>query len=254
MHTENKQVALVTGASRGIGEAIARELAAAGYKVACTARNVEAIERIADEIGGLAVPFDLMDAEATDAGLKRIEAELGPIDILINNAGVAASAPIGRVSDEDWDRIIQINLTAGFRLTRACVPGMIKRGWGRVVFIASNAGLQGYAYTAAYCASKHGVIGFTRALSAELARTGITVNAVCPGFVETDMARDAMDRIERKTDRDKAAARAELESMNPQKRLIQVDEVAHMTMSLLADGARGINGQAIAIDGGQVMH
>jgi NAD(P)-dependent dehydrogenase (short-subunit alcohol dehydrogenase family) len=254
MNSENKQVALVTGASRGIGEAIARELAEAGYLVACTARSVEAIEALAKDIGGLAVPFDLMDAQATRAGIERIEAELGPIDILVNNAGVAASAPIDQVSDEEWDRIMQINVTAGFRLTQACVPGMIERGWGRVIFIASNAGLRGYAYTAAYCASKHAVIGLTRSLSEELARTGITVNAICPGFVETDMARDAIDRIEQTTSRDQAAARKALERMNPQNRLIQVDEIAHLTTSLVAHGARGINGQAIAVDGGQVMH
>ena len=254
MNTENKQVALVTGASRGIGEAIARELAAAGYLVACTARNAAAIEKLANDIGGLAVPFDLMDAEATADGLARIEAELGPIDILVNNAGIAESAPVDKVTDDAWNRIMEINLTAGFRLTRACVPGMIERGWGRIIFIASNAGLRGYAYTAAYCASKHAVIGLTRSLSEELARNGITVNAICPGFVETDMARDAIDRIEETTSRDQAGARKALERMNPQNRLIQVDEVAHLTLSLIADGARGINGQAIAVDGGQVMH
>lgn len=248
------RVVLVTGASRGIGAAIARALAADGHRVACAARSVTAIEQLASEIDGLAVPLDVTDPEAITAAVARIEAELGPVEVLINNAGVSNSAPIGKITDDDWDWMIGVNLTGGFKLARAVVPGMIERGWGRVIFVASNAGLTGYPYTAAYCASKHGTIGLMRAIAVELARSGVTSNAICPGFVETDMAREAIDRIVRTTGREPAKARAALARMNPQNRLVQVDEIAHLARTLIADGARGINGQALTIDGGQVMH
>ena len=245
---------LVTGASRGIGAAIARALAAEGHRVAVAARDVARLTEIANEIGGMAVPFDVTDGAACADAVGRVGAALGPVEVLVNNAGAASSAPFARTSDEDWQRMLDVNVTSGFRLARACVPGMVTGGFGRVVFIASNAGLTGYAYTAAYCAAKHAVVGRTRAMAVELARTGVTVNAVCPGFVDTEMAADAIARIERTTGRDAAAARAALEKLSPQRRLVQVDEVAHLVRALVADGARGINGQAIALDGGQVLH
>lgn len=254
MKTETSRIALVTGASRGIGAAIARGLAAQGYTVACAARSIDAIESIAQDIGGIAVPLDLSKPDAIDKAIDEVEKQLGPVEILINNAGIAISAPLAKTTDADWEQTIAVNLTAGFRLTRRVLPGMVEKGWGRVIFVASNAGLSGYAYTSAYCASKHGVIGLTRALAIEFAKTGVTINAVCPGFVETDMAKNAMDNIQTSTGRDADAARRALERMNPQNRLIQVDEVAHAVLSLVSHGSRGINGQAITIDGGQVMH
>ena len=247
-------MALVTGASKGIGAAVARTLAHQGYTVACAARSRDAVTALAEEIDGLAVPLDITDTDAVGQAVSMIEDRLGPVGVLVNNAGVAVSATLERTTDEDWDRMIAVNLTAGFRLTRRLVPEMVKNGWGRVVFVASNAGLAGYAYTSGYCASKHGVIGLTRALAVEYAKTGVTFNAICPGFVETEMAHRAIANIQASTGRDAAAARKALERMNPQNRLIQVDEVAHGVLSLLPDEAAGINGQAIAIDGGQVMH
>ena len=192
----------------------------------------------------------MTDQASIDAAL----AEVGPVDILVNNAGVSDSAPFVKTPDEMWDRIIAVNLTGCFRVARACVGGMVERGWGRVVFVASNAGLTGYRYTSAYCASKHGVVGLARAMAAELAKTGVTVNSVCPGFVETDMARDAIDRIENTSRLDADGARQALEKLSPQNRLMQTGEVLHLVRSLVAEGARGINGQAVVLDGGQVLH
>jgi NAD(P)-dependent dehydrogenase (short-subunit alcohol dehydrogenase family) len=251
---QTPRTVLVTGASRGIGAAIARSLAAEGHRVALGGRDQAALAALADETGGLAVPFDVTDAPACLAAVERVRDALGGVDVLVNNAGAAVSAPFARTSDADWQRMLDVNLTSGFRLTRACVPSMVQRGWGRVIFIASNAGLTGYAYTAAYCAAKHAVVGLMRALAVELGATGVTVNAVCPGFVDTDMAARAVGNIQRSTGRDAAAARAALEKLSPQKRLMQPDEVAHLVCALVDEGARGVNGQALALDGGQVLH
>jgi NAD(P)-dependent dehydrogenase (short-subunit alcohol dehydrogenase family) len=243
------KLALVTGGGRGIGAAIARRLAADGARVAITGRTVAELESIAREIDGFAVRCDLTDRVATD----RMVAELGRVDILVNNAGIAESATLAQSSDEIWDRTMEINATAPFRLIRALAPAMIAAGWGRIVNVASNAGVSGYAYTSAYCASKHAMVGFTRALAIDLARTGVTINAVCPGWVETAMAQTAVSRIMKKTGRSEAEARGALESMSPQRRMIQPEEVAHMVATLCADEARGVHGQAILIDGGQVL-
>jgi NAD(P)-dependent dehydrogenase (short-subunit alcohol dehydrogenase family) len=248
------RVALVTGASRGIGEAIARGLAADGHRVALAARSPDALERIAAEIGGLPVVMDVASAESVDAGVATIRRALGPIDILVANAGIAVSAPLTATTDAEWAAMLDTNLTGCFRLTRACVPDMVARRWGRVVYMASNAGLTGYRYTAAYCAAKHGVIGLMRTLALEVARDGITANALCPGFVETDMTRSSVERIARKTGRGEDAAREALMSLSPQQRLIQPDELVALTRFLVSDGARGVNGQALVVDGGQVLH
>ena len=240
---------LVTGASRGIGAAVAAGLLADGHRVALGARSVGDLPA-----GGLPVALDVTDPASVAAAVATVEAALGPIEVLVNNAGIALSAPFARTSAADWDRVLAVNLTGCFTTTQAVVPGMQARGFGRLIFIASNAGLTGYAYTAAYCASKHGVIGLARALAVELARSGITSNAICPGFVETDMAAAAIERIVQTTGRSPAEARGALEALSPQRRLVQVDEVLHAVRSLVADEARGINGQAIALDGGQVLH
>lgn len=245
------RVALVTGGGRGIGEAIAHRLAREGLRVAVLGRSEEELTRVAGAVQGLAVPCDLTDEAALETAVQRVEAALGPVEVLVNNAGLAESVPFDRTTDAVWERAMALNVTAPFRLCRRLVPAMAARGWGRVVNVASNAGLRGYAYTAAYCASKHALVGLTRAVAVEYARSGVTVNAVCPGFVDTDMAARSVERIASSTKRSADQARAALEALSPQRRLMTVDEVAHAVWSLIPHEARGIHGQAIALDGGQ---
>ena len=243
------RLALVTGGGRGIGAAIARELAGAGARVIVCGRTKVDLDAVAKEIGGIALVVDLMDRRATDEVL----ASIGHVDVLVNNAGAAESAALEKTTDELWDRIMELDATAPFRVTRALVPSMIKSGWGRVINIASNAGVSGYGYTAAYCAAKHAMVGMTRSLSIDLARTGVTINALCPGWVDTQMVEEAVTRIADKTGRSVEEARTSLKAMNPQKRMIEPSEVAHATLMLCAHAARGIHGQTIVIDGGAVL-
>lgn len=241
--------ALVTGGGRGIGAACARELAAAGARVVVCGRSATDLEAIAESIHGEAIVVDLLDRGAAD----RFTASIGQIDVLVNNAGAAESASLGNTTDAMWDRIMELDATSPFRITRAIVPGMIAAGWGRVINIASNAGISGYAYTAAYCAAKHAMVGFTRALAIDLARTNITINAICPGWVETALADEAVARIAEKTGRSLEEAKRTLEVMSPQRRMIKPDEVAHAVAMLCAEGARGIHGQTLVIDGGAIL-
>ena len=241
--------ALVTGGGRGIGAAIARALAGAGAHVVVCGRSKADLDAIAQETGGTAVTCDLASRADTD----RMLAGVGEVAVLVNNAGIAESAPLERTSDELWDRILELDATSAFRITRALVPRMIAAGWGRVINVASNAGLTGYGYSAAYCAAKHAMIGFTRALAIDLARTPVTINALCPGWVETQMAAEAVARIAAKTGRSTDEARTQLAAMSPQRRMIAPAEVAHAALMLCADAARGIHGQTIVIDGGAVL-
>lgn len=246
------RTALVTGGGRGIGEAIARRLVSDGVRVHIAGRSTERLQALAEAIGATPWTVDLCERSITDAFVAEL-LDSEPVDILVNNAGVAASAPLHRVDDESWDRHLEINATAPFRLVRALAPAMIERGWGRVVNIASNAGVSGYRYTAAYCASKHAVVGLTRALATDFAKTGVTINAVCPGWVNTDMVAQATSRIADKTGTSAEEARTRLASMSPQGRIIEPAEVAHVVAMLCADEARGVNGQALVVDGGQVL-
>ena len=251
------RTAVVTGGGRGIGAAIAEALAAAGAAVVVTARSQDQIEELAARIeasGGraLAVTCDVADPEQVTELARRAEA-FGTIDILVNNAGIAGSAPLARIALEDWNRIFTVNATGTLLCTQAFAPAMARRGWGRVVNVASVAGKAGAPYIAAYAASKHAVVGFTRAIAVEMATTGVTVNAVCPGYVETDMVAFTVDRISGKTDLDATAARATLEAMSPQKRIFGADEVAHLVLSLCHPLAAGVNGQSLVLDGGAIQ-
>ncbi|MDC0683548.1 SDR family NAD(P)-dependent oxidoreductase [Sorangium atrum] len=247
------RIALVTGGGRGIGRAIAERLAQGGARVAVAGRTQAEIEETAAAIGGVAVRLDVGDREGAPPALAALEGQLGHIDVLVNNAGVAESAPFDRTSDALWDRMLAVNVTGAFALCRALIPKMIARGFGRVVNVASTAGLVGCAYSTAYCASKHAMVGMTRAIAVEIARTPVTINCVCPGWVNTRMADEAISRIAEKTGRGEDAARRSLESMSPQGRMVEPAEVALVVAMLCSDEARSIHGQAIPVDGGQVM-
>ena len=245
----------MTGASRGIGAAIARHLAAEGAHVVLASRSRPQLEAVRDSLEGdghAIVEMDLASAGHTQEAIGAVK-QLGSIDILVANAGIAASAPYHRTDDEMFERMMTINATSVARLCRAFVPGMVDDGWGRVVIVASNAGLTGYAYSSAYCASKHAVLGYMRAVALEIARTPVTMNAVCPGWVDTDMAREAVDRIAEKTGKSATEAQKALEKMSPQGRWVAPQEVAACVAMLCSDEAKSIHGQALAIDGGQVM-
>lgn len=251
--------ALVTGASRGIGWAVAQRLAAAGAAVSLIGRDAALLERRAAELGEQhgtsagAFPADVTDAAAIAAALQRAGALLGPIDILVNNAGFGASQPFAKMTAGHWDDMLAVNLSSVFHVTRAAIAGMLERNSGRIINVASTAGITGYGYVAAYCAAKHGVVGLTRALAREYARTGITVNAVCPGYVDTDMTATTVETIMKKTGRSADAARQELAGSNPQGRLVQPGEVADAVMWLAGPGAASVTGQCIVVAGGEVM-
>ena len=245
--------ALVTGGGRGIGAAIATVLGAAGAKVTLLGRNQARLEDTAATLPtARAIRCDVTDEAAVGAAFAEARQTFGPVTILVNNAGAAESAPLARTSLELFRRMLDVNLIGTFLCSRAAVADMLETGFGRIVNVASVAGLKGAAYVSAYCAAKHGVIGLTRALALETARKGITVNAVCPSYTDTDMARSAIATIVDKTGRSAEQAAAELVRKNPQGRLIRPEEVAASVLWLCAPGTEAITGQAIALAGGEV--
>ncbi|MEO5325609.1 SDR family NAD(P)-dependent oxidoreductase [Mesorhizobium sp. CC13] len=254
-----KRHALVTGAGSGIGKAIALALAAEGRGVSLCGRRAAPLEAVRDEIakaGGEAVVldgFDVTDPASIEAGVAKAIERFGDIAVLVNCAGEAPSAPFEKTDLALWSRVIGINLTGTFLVTQAALASVRRAGKGRIVNVASTAGLTGYPYVSAYCASKHGVVGMTRALALELARTDVTVNAVCPGFTDTPLLDGAVETITGKTGRSAEEARATLARANPQGRLVSPEEVANTVLWLASEKATAITGQAIPVAGGEVL-
>jgi NAD(P)-dependent dehydrogenase (short-subunit alcohol dehydrogenase family) len=246
------RVALVTGGGRGIGRAIALRLAKDGLAVAVAARTTAQVEETAAAARAagaraLALALDVTDPTSITAAVQRTASELGSVDVLVNNAGIAESAPLARTDPALWDRHLRVNVTGPYLFTRAVLPGMLERRWGRVINIASLAGLHGAPYVTAYTASKHALVGFTRALATEVAGRGVTVNAVCPGYAATDMVWSGARNIVDRTGKSFEAAVQALADMNPGRRLIEPEEVAEAAARLIDDAAT--IGECIVLDG-----
>ncbi|MEL7029287.1 MAG: SDR family oxidoreductase [Pseudomonadota bacterium] len=245
--------AVVTGGGSGIGKAIAGTLGRAGASVTILGRNEERLRAAAAACGGLNhAPCDVTNPESVEAVFASLAAA-GPIDILVNNAGAAQSAPFVKADLDHWDAMLGVNLMGVVHCMRAAAPDMRKRDYGRIVNIASTSGLRGYAYVSAYAAAKHAVIGLTRSVALEFAKTAVTVNSVCPGFTETELVEGSLDTIEKTTGRSREEAVEELVKYNPQGRLIDPDEVASAVLWLCSPEAKSITGQSIAVAGGEVM-
>jgi len=245
--------AIVTGGGRGIGRAIAKTLAEAGAKVTILGRDQAALDRVVSEGDAhAAVAADVTDPDATQAAVRTSVSWHGPVDLMIANAGSAVSAPFLKSTPAVFRQMLDINLLGVTNATQAVLEPMTERGFGRIVAVASTAGLKGYPYVSAYCAAKHAVIGFVRALALETATTGVTVNAVCPGFTDTDLVAESLERIMAKTGRTREQVLNEFVKHNPQQRLVNPEEVADAVLWLCGEGARSVTGQAIVVAGGEI--
>jgi len=233
--------AVVTGASRGIGAAIADALETEGFRVSRLARS-----------GAATIRCDVAEADSVTTAFAEARARHGPIHVLINNAGQTVSAPFAKASLDSLRRMLDVNLVGAWQCTQAALPDMLDAGWGRIINVASTAGIAGYPYTAAYCASKHALVGLTRSLAKELARRHVTVNALCPGFTDTDMVGAAVTRLAAASGRSEADARMTLAAFNPQHRLIRPEEVASAAVWLCRADAEGMTGQTLSISGGEI--
>jgi 3-hydroxybutyrate dehydrogenase len=253
MATLKGRHALVTGGGRGIGRAIAASLVKAGATVTIVGRNPATLEQaIMQGDAHAAAVADVSDSQRVQAAVQESVSRYGPIDLMIANAGGASSAPFMKSGPEIFRKMLDVNLLGVTNVAQAVLSSMTERGFGRIVAVASTAGLKGYPYVSAYCAAKHAVIGFVRALALETARTGVTVNAVCPGFTDTDLVAESLDKIMSKTGRTREEALGELVKHNPQGRLIDPSEVASAVLWLCSEEARSVTGQAIVVAGGEI--
>jgi NAD(P)-dependent dehydrogenase (short-subunit alcohol dehydrogenase family) len=258
MRDLEEKIVLVTGGGGGIGRAIALEFAAAGSRVVVTGRTQSALDAVAKEVRCgrtrvLPLSCDITRKEEIEELKRRIASRLGAVQILVNNAGIAPAAAFLEMEDALWEEVLRINLTGTYYCCKVFLPEMIAAGWGRIVNIASTVAKTSYPNISAYASSKHAVLGLTRSLAAETARHGVTVNAVCPGYVDTGLTQKSSLFLAQKTGKPAADALAMLKNTSPQKRLIDPGEVAYLAAMLASEAARGINGQAINVDGGAVM-
>jgi NAD(P)-dependent dehydrogenase (short-subunit alcohol dehydrogenase family) len=242
--------ALITGGGTGIGASAATHLNAAGAKVTVAGRRAEPLELIRKIVNGTAVQCDVTDRDQVGRAFDEARSANGPIEMLIVNAGIAESAPFHKMTRESWDRIIAVNLTAAFNCAQAALPDLLKSENGRLVFVASVASLRGVPYAAHYAASKHGLLGLMRSLAAEYAKANLTVNAVCPGYVDTPMTNESIARVSKITGRSEDEARSAITNMNASGRLVHPDGIGTMIMTICLPQSRDVNGAAITIDGG----